>query len=533
MNQTYPDCLETIGLQIVGEFSIANNHHDIKCLLCGDVFKATPKSKMGNYKKHGMIGCPKCTKRETYKDENISMRNRLIDLGFEFTEFNTKLDEIEARNTNCECGRWWKTKPTYLLSERSFCRPCNDDKKRKRFDELNKERFQFICANHKSFQNYKKLVRHHSEKNYKKYIDTINPDNLPRGRVGQEGVYNLDHIVSQAFCWKMNIPAEVCGDISNLRMLDAMKNVVKQAKSVNRFPPIFDQYLHYRTKSYEFILSIQEEFNNIFEENFQINDHSFDLKYNDTLFSLLLFEENKESFNLNRRLNLNTYKAAKDAGFHYVPVFEHEWDNHKNLILSKIRHIVGLNNKQKIYARKCTVREISNKEKKDFLLANHVQGNCNSPIKIGCFLGDKLVSVMTMTTPRMIMKKKFEEGVYELSRFASDVNYNVVGTASKMLKYFKDNYKWKQIYSYADKRWSKSGNLYKTLGFTQDQDSDQNYYYSKDGVVHHRFKFAKHNIKKLFPNEFDEKLTEYQNMLNLGYDRFWDCGNFKFTIDNK
>jgi len=66
MNQTYPDCLEIIGLQIVGEFSIANNHHDIKCLLCGDIFKATPKSKMGNYKKHGMMGCPKCTKKETY-----------------------------------------------------------------------------------------------------------------------------------------------------------------------------------------------------------------------------------------------------------------------------------------------------------------------------------------------------------------------------------------------------------------------------------------------------------------------------------
>lgn len=532
MNQTYPDCLKTIGLQIVGDFSIANNHHNIKCLLCGDIFNATPKSKMSNYKKHKVKGCPKCTKKETYKDENVGMRNRLISLGFEFTDFNSKLAEIDARNTNCKCGRWWKTKPTYLLSERSFCRPCNDDKKRKRFEVLNKERFQFICSNHKSFQNYKKLVRHHSEKNYKKYINIINPDNLPRGRVGQDMVYNLDHIVSQAFCWKMNIPAEVCGDISNLRMLDAMKNIVKQAKSVNRFPLIFDQYLHYRAKIYDFILSIQEEFNNIFEENFQINDHSFDLKYDTTVFSLLLFEENKESFTLNRRLNINTYKAAKDDGFHYIPIFEHEWDNHRELILSKIRHIVGLNHKPKIYARKCTIREISSVEKKDFLIKNHIQGNCNSPIRIGCFFGDKLVSVMTMTTPRMIMKKKFEEGVFELSRFASDIDYNVIGSASKMFKYFKDNTKWKQIYSYADKRWSRYGNLYKTLAFIQDEDSDQNYYYSKDGVVHHRFKFAKHNIKKLFPNEFKEELTEYQNMLNLGYDRIWDCGNFKFTINN-
>lgn len=27
---------------------------------------------------------------------------------------------------------------------------------------------------------------------------------------------------------------------------------------------------------------------------------------------------------------------------------------------------------------------------------------------------------------------------------------------------------------------------------------------------------------------FDENLTEYQNMLNNGYDRIWDCGNYKY-----
>jgi len=44
-----------------------------------------------------------------------------------------------------------------------------------------------------------------------------------------------------------------------------------------------------------------------------------------------------------------------------------------------------------------------------------------------------------------------------------------------------------------------------------------------------RMNFQKHKLKNKIQN-FNEELTEYENMLNNGYDRIWDCGNFKFEF---
>ena len=54
-----------------------------------------------------------------------------------------------------------------------------------------------------------------------------------------------------------------------------------------------------------------------------------------------------------------------------------------------------------------------------------------------------------------------------------------------------------------------------------------NYWYyqlSNTNKRWHRYNFAKHTLKTKL-NNFDPQLTEYQNMLNHGYERVWDCGN--------
>ena len=43
-----------------------------------------------------------------------------------------------------------------------------------------------------------------------------------------------------------------------------------------------------------------------------------------------------------------------------------------------------------------------------------------------------------------------------------------------------------------------------------------------------RYKFQKHKLKHIL-NVFDESLTEWENMINNGYDRVWDCGNRVFV----
>lgn len=59
-----------------------------------------------------------------------------------------------------------------------------------------------------------------------------------------------------------------------------------------------------------------------------------------------------------------------------------------------------------------------------------------------------------------------------------------------------------------------------------------NYFYitKNASTIESRQKFQKHKLKNILPT-FDEKLSEWENMKNNGYDRFWDCGNLVFTFD--
>lgn len=76
----------------------------------------------------------------------------------------------------------------------------------------------------------------------------------------------------------------------------------------------------------------------------------------------------------------------------------------------------------KIFARKCEIKEISSKESKNFVNQNHIQGNAPSTIKIGLFFKEKLVSVMTFGKRPM-----FNSNEYEIIRFCNILNTMVVG----------------------------------------------------------------------------------------------------------
>ncbi len=82
---------------------------------------------------------------------------------------------------------------------------------------------------------------------------------------------------------------------------------------------------------------------------------------------------------------------------------------------------------------------------------------------------------------------------------------------------------------YCDIRYG-SGMLYEKLGFEYVSTSQPNYFYfHKSNILklESRISFQKHKLKDKLP-QFDDNLSEYQNMLNNGYDRIWDCGNLVF-----
>lgn len=216
-----------------------------------------------------------------------------------------------------------------------------------------------------------------------------------------------------------------------------------------------------------------------------------------------------------------------------VLLFADELADNPELIQRKFAHYCSVNTATKIGARELRIGTPSKAEKKALLDANHVQGNDNAQVNLGAYLDNKLVAVMTFSHPRVALGqkgKKDRTGIWELSRFCTDVNYRIPGVASRLLKHFQRNYSWKEIYSYADKRWS-VGNMYTQLGFELVADNPPDYFYVVGGVRKHRWNYRKDVIKNTLPN-YDPALTEYQNMQNHGFWRVWDCGTLKYAVAN-
>lgn len=208
------------------------------------------------------------------------------------------------------------------------------------------------------------------------------------------------------------------------------------------------------------------------------------------------------------------------------------------ILLSKILHILKCNqNKEKIYARKCKlVYNIPFKEKKEFLMRNHLQGNSIDKFNLGLYYENSLVSIMTFSFSRNNVNNKLQR--MELVRFASDIEYVIVGGFSKLLshsiKYINEVYpEYSTIYSYADRGLSK-GNVYYVNGFTLDHICKPSYYYVKDEKKINRFTMRKSELKRLYPEYYNEDLTEFKiaDKIPRCY-RIWNCGNYLFKLNLK
>ena len=117
---------------------------------------------------------------------------------------------------------------------------------------------------------------------------------------------------------------------------------------------------------------------------------------------------------------------------------------------------------------------------------------------------------------------------YEMVRFCNLLNTTVIGGASKLFSYFQKNHNPEKLplISFADRRFFEGG-LYKMLGFVLEKYTSPSYIYWKNNKVLNRMSCQKHKLNKLL-DIFDSSLSEYQNMLNNGFRRVWDCGNMKF-----
>ncbi len=229
------------------------------------------------------------------------------------------------------------------------------------------------------------------------------------------------------------------------------------------------------------------------------------------------------------KYHLNKTLLAKSKGVKLVHIWEDDWNYKKDIIKSRIKGLLNLN--ETIYARKCIIKEVSSSDSREFLNRNHLQGNVNAAVKLGLYYNNELVSLMTLGSLRKNLGQKAVEGEYELLRFANKLNISVTGGASRLFNYFTKEYKPEQVISYTDCDWTSNeqDNLYIKLGFKYIGHSELSYWWVVDGIRENRFKFRK---DKLVKEGADPSMTEVEIMHDKGYYRCFGTGNLKFNYIN-
>lgn len=219
---------------------------------------------------------------------------------------------------------------------------------------------------------------------------------------------------------------------------------------------------------------------------------------------------------------------CENKGIFLFHIFGPDWEHRRDVIISMLRNILG-KNKDKIYARKTQIHVIDSYTSSKFLNENHRQGNANASIKLGLFYEDNLVSVMTFGKLRNTIGsgKDDTSQVWELVRFCNLMNTSVVGGASKLFKYFIDEYHPEEIRSFSDRAHTR-GNLYKTLGFHELRRSSAGYVWVdyKTDIPYHRINAQKQNIRKFLKDDsIDiENQTEIEIMEDHGFVQLFDSG---------
>lgn len=225
---------------------------------------------------------------------------------------------------------------------------------------------------------------------------------------------------------------------------------------------------------------------------------------------------------ITRSYHKNKFEECASNGIQLLTIFSTQWKSKQEIVKNIIRNRIGISEKS-VFARKCSVVDVTSSQAREFLDQHHIQGYTTSSIRYGLVHANELVALMTFSKSRTGMG--VNEDAHELVRFAS--SGRVVGGASKLLKHFLKNNSVKKLISYSDNEWS-DGNLYRVLGFDLENEIAPSYWYLRPHTerLYHRYNFAKH---KLVEQGYDPAKTERQITLEMGLLKIWDCGKKRWV----
>jgi len=278
----------------------------------------------------------------------------------------------------------------------------------------------------------------------------------------------------------------------------------------------------YSLKEKEILNYIKEVLPNIeIIENYRIQNKEIDIyipslkigiEYNGSYWHSVKFRDKK--------YHIDKTNFFEDKGIHLIQIFDYEYLNKKDIVLSIIKSKLGII-ENKIYARKCIIKEVTSKESNKFLEENHLQGKDNAPIRYGLYYNNELVQLLTFKRTH-----RHKDRYMELKRSCTKLNTLVIGGFSKLLKYSLKEIK-EDIITFADRRYSYKDNIYTKNNFKYLYTTTPNFFYMIGNEYKSREALQKHKLNDVL-DDFNPNLSATENLHNNDIYETYDCGNYKY-----
>ncbi len=150
MEKEYLDYLENeVKLRATQPELTSNDHQDIECLLCGNIFHSTAKKILERYEKYNVKGCEDCVKAE----RNVDKVREDSQNSYDFILNTLKMKSLDGctsgnhkRDYECqECNQIFQYTAKHLIQRYKMydsvgCPSCNNKRKRKPYIEEVREK---------------------------------------------------------------------------------------------------------------------------------------------------------------------------------------------------------------------------------------------------------------------------------------------------------------------------------------------------------------------------------------------------------
>jgi len=241
--------------------------------------------------------------------------------------------------------------------------------------------------------------------------------------------------------------------------------------------------------------SILKPLNIPYEKQFRISNRIADFKINNLILECDGLYWHSEAY---REKNYHKEKRELyiSEGFTSLFFTEDEILNQKEKVESIILN--KLNRSNRIFARKCVIRELSKDEANEFFANNHLMGKGRGRA-FGLYYNNNLVTAIRV----------FRLGTgLDVSRFCHQIQTNVIGGFSKLIKHVEKTLNPSFVQTFIDLRYG-SGEYLNSLGFEKKTEY-LSFSWVKNSLKVHRMNFPSNSG------------------YNSGFVKLWDCGQAKY-----